>query len=179
VVYWKEVDVILSVCGRVRYGRAGSGQISGWRLEGGLQHVRKMVFVILSFYSAIFLPTILFEPVFQPAKFGSLDTEQRRRHYSISRSEEYRQNYIRFLWKKIQLRFPFKIKFETLFNPPVSKFDKYCFCRPCRPSIAVITAADDIQAVAVVPSCKLLASLLLLTSAVVKFCMFPVAQSEC
>jgi hypothetical protein len=54
-----------------------------------------------------------------------------------------------------------------------------CSCRPCRPSIAVITAADDIQAVAVVPSCKLLASLLLLTSAVVKFCMFPVAQSEC
>jgi hypothetical protein len=71
VVYWKEVDVILSVCGRVRYGRAGSGQISGWRLEGGLQHVRKMLFVISSFYTAIFKPTILFEPVFQVAKFGS------------------------------------------------------------------------------------------------------------
>ncbi len=58
----------------------------------------------LSFYTVIFKPMILFEPVFQPAKFESW---MRNRGDAISRSEEYRQRDIRFLWNKIQLLFPF------------------------------------------------------------------------
>jgi hypothetical protein len=54
---------------------------------------------LLTFIIAIFIPTILLEPVFQPAKFGSW---VRNRDDAISRSKEYRQNDIGFLWNTIQ-----------------------------------------------------------------------------
>jgi hypothetical protein len=64
-----------------------------------------LIFFILSFQTAIFIPTISVElVVFQSAK---LALWIRNRGNAIRRSEEYRQNYARFLWKEIQLRFPF------------------------------------------------------------------------
>jgi len=69
-------------------------------------------FFFLSSYAAIFKPTILFEPVFQPAtsshRYGTEDTPL----FVLG----IQQNDIRFFLNKIQL-LPFKIKFATPFNP--------------------------------------------------------------
>ncbi len=62
---------------------------SHWRIHRNVLHCS---FFPFSVYTVIFKATILFEPVFQPAKFVSWI---RNRGDAISRSEEYRQNDIR------------------------------------------------------------------------------------
>jgi hypothetical protein len=77
-----------------------------------VSYKRRINTFCLSFYTAIFKPTSLLEPVFQPAKFGSWI---RNREDAIRRSEKCRTIcfVIRFLWNIIQLYFRFQIKFTT------------------------------------------------------------------
>ncbi len=66
----------------------------------------------LSFYT--FKPAILIEPVFQSAKFGFFGWN---RADAINRLCEEICKLALDLWNKIQLHFPFWIKFATPFNP--------------------------------------------------------------
>ncbi len=78
---------------------AGADFLSScWRIHRNVLHCSFFSFFLVILYR------ILCEPVFQPAKFESWI---RNRGDPIDRSEEYRQQDIRFLWKKIQLLFPF------------------------------------------------------------------------
>jgi hypothetical protein len=75
-----------------------------WLSAGGL--------FFLSFYT--FKPTILIEPVFKSAEFGSFGWN---RGDAINRLCEKICKLVLDLWNKIQLHFPFWIKFPSPFNP--------------------------------------------------------------